>query len=182
MVNGKQKLDANRVSMEKTLGRLFLPALMILPLTSNYEIEKLAPNWRFPVRLKPSGSPALVAVFLLFVSGPIFAHHGAASYDTSKMTTLKGTVTTIQWMNPHVVIDIEVNDTAAKAQKYIVESVSPLGLSRNGWTKDMLKPGDRITVTGNLSKNGTHILRLKKIVFPEGKELTIQSGEDYAGQ
>jgi len=63
-----------------------------------------------------------------------------------------------------------------------VESVSPLGLSRIGWTKDSLKPGDQITVTGNLSKNGTRILRLKKIVFPTGKELTIQSGEDYSGQ
>jgi hypothetical protein len=134
------------------------------------------------VKDKLIGPPALAAVLLLLVSGPIFAHHGAASYDISKMTTLKGTVTSIQWMNPHAEIDIDVNDPAGKAQKYIVESVSPLGLSRNGWTKDSLKPGDQITVTGNLSKNGTHILRLKKILFPTGKELTIQSGEDYAGQ
>jgi len=85
-------------------------------------------------------------------------------------------------VNPHAEIDIEVNDATAQTQKYTVESVSPLGLSRNGWTKDSLKPGDQISVTGNLSKNGTHILRLKKIVFPGGKELTILSGEDYAGQ
>ena len=134
------------------------------------------------MKVKPSGPPALVAVLFLFVSVPIFAHNGAASYDISKLITLKGTVTSIQWMNPHAEIDIDVNETTGKAQKYIVESVSPLGLSRNGWTKDLLKPGDQITVTGNLSKNGTHILRLKKIVFPTGKELTIQSGEDYAGQ
>jgi Family of unknown function (DUF6152) len=134
------------------------------------------------VKIKRSGLPALVAVFLLVVSVPIFAHHGAASYDISKMITLKGTVTSIQWINPHAEIDMEVNDTTGRTQKYIVESVSPLGLSRNGWTKDALKPGDQITVTGNLSKNGTHILRLKKIVFPTGKELTINSGEDYAGQ
>ena len=126
--------------------------------------------------------PPLLGVVLLSVSVPIFAHHGAASYDISKMTTLKGTVTSIRWVNPHAEIDIEVNDATAKTQKYIVESVSPLGLSRNGWTKDSLKPGDQISVTGNLSKNGTHILRLKKIVFPTGKELTILSGEDYAGQ
>jgi hypothetical protein len=134
------------------------------------------------VKIKLSGPPALAAVVLLLVSVPIFAHHGAASYDVSKMMTLKGTVTSIRWVNPHAEIDMEVNETAGKTQKYIVESVSPLGLTRNGWTKDSLKPGDQITVTGNLSKNGTHILRLKKIVFPTGKELTIQSGEDYAGQ
>jgi hydrogenase maturation factor len=134
------------------------------------------------LKIKLLVPPALAAIFLLLVSVPAFAHHGAASYDTSKMTTLKGTVTSIQWMNPHATIDIEVNDTTGKAEKYIVESVSPLGLSRNGWTKDSLKPGDQITVTGNLSKNGTHILRLKKIVFPNGKELTLQNGEDYPGQ
>jgi Family of unknown function (DUF6152) len=134
------------------------------------------------MKVSPLGTPALGAVFLLLVSLSLFAHHGAASYDTSKMTTLKGTVTSVQWMNPHAEIEIEVNDTAGKAQKYTVESVSPLGLSRIGWTKNSVKPGDQITVTGNLSKNGMHILRLKKIVFPTGEELTIQSGEDYSGQ
>lgn len=132
------------------------------------------------MKVKVLGPPALGAVLLLLLPVPIFAHHGAASYDITKMTTLKGTVTSIQWMNPHAEIDIEVNDASGTVQKYIVESVSPLGLSRNGWTKNLLKPGDQITVTGNLSKNGTHIIRLKKIVFPTGKELTIQSGEDYA--
>jgi hypothetical protein len=128
------------------------------------------------------GPPALGVVLLLLVSVPIFAHHGAASYDISKMTTLKGTVTSIQWMNPHAEIDIDVNDATGKAQKYIVESVSPLGLSRIGWTQNALKPGDQITVTGNLSKNNSHFIRLKKIVFPTGKELSIMSGEDYADQ
>ena len=134
------------------------------------------------MKAKLSGPPALAAVLLFLVSVPILAHHGAASYDLSKMTSLKGTVMNIQWMNPHAEISIEVNDPTGQPQKYIVESVSPLGLSRIGWTKDSLKPGDQISVTGNLSKNGTHILRLKKIVFPTGKELTILSGEDYAGQ
>ena len=134
------------------------------------------------MKVKLLGPPALAAVLFLLVSVPIFAHHGAASYDISKMTTLKGTITSIQWMNPHATIDIDVSETTGKIQKYTVESVSPLGLSRNGWTKDSLKPGDQITVTGNLSKNGTHILRLKKIVFPDGKVLTLQNGEDYPTQ
>lgn len=134
------------------------------------------------MKVRLLGCMVWAVVFLLAVCAPIFAHHGAASYDTSKMTTLKGTITSIQWMNPHATIDIEVNDATGKNLKYTVESVSPLGLSRNGWTKDSLKPGDQITVTGNLSKNGTHILRLKKIVFPDGKEVTLQNGEDYPGQ
>jgi hypothetical protein len=134
------------------------------------------------MKIRFLGPPALPAVFFLLVSVPIFAHHGAASYDISKMTTLKGTVTSIQWMNPHAEIDMEVKDAAGKPQKYIVESVSPLGLSRIGWTQSALKEGDQITVTGNLSKNNSHFIRLKKIVFPTGKELSIMSGEDYADQ
>jgi hypothetical protein len=134
------------------------------------------------VKVKLFGPPLLGVVVLFSVSVPIFAHHGAASYDISKMTTLKGTVASVQWMNPHTEVDIDVNDAAGKPEKYIVESVSPLGLSRIGWTKSSLKPGDQITVTGNLSKNGTHILRLKKIVFPSGEELTLQNGEDYPSQ
>ena len=134
------------------------------------------------MKLRFFGPPALASILLLLVSVPIFAHHGAASYDISKMTTMKGTVTNIRWVNPHAEIDMEVNDAMGKAQKYIVESVSPLGLSRIGWTQSALKPGDQITVTGNLSKNNTHIIRLKKIVFPTGKELSIMSGEDYADQ
>jgi Family of unknown function (DUF6152) len=134
------------------------------------------------MKFKLLGPPALVVVLIHLVSVPLFAHHGAASYDITKMTTLKGTVTSIQWMNPHAEIDMEVNDATGKAQKYIVESVSPLGLSRIGWTQNALKPGDQITVTGNLSKNNAHFIRLKKIVFPTGKELSIMSGEDYADQ
>ena len=133
------------------------------------------------MKVKLSGPPALAALLLL-LAVPVLAHHGAASYDTSKLITLKGTITSIQWVNPHATIDIEVNEAAGKTQKYIVESVSPLGLSRLGWTKDSLNTGDQITVTGNLSKNGTRILRLKKIVFPTGKELTLQNGEDYPNQ
>lgn len=134
------------------------------------------------MRIKRLGPPSLAVVVFLLVSVPIFAHHGAASYDLSKVTTLKGTVTGIQWINPHATINIDVNDTTGKTQKYIVESVSPLGLSRRGWTKDSIKLGDQITVTGNLSQNGTHILRLKKIVLPSGQEFTIDSGEDYPSQ
>ena len=133
------------------------------------------------MRIKPSAFAALVALSVLAFASPAFAHHGAASYDISKMTTVKGTVTAVQWINPHVEVDIDVTGSTGRPEKYVVESVSPLGLSRNGWTKDSVKPGDQITVTGNLSKNGGHILRLKKIVFADSHELTILSGEDYAG-
>jgi hypothetical protein len=128
------------------------------------------------------GPPALAAAILLLFSIPVIAHHGAVSYDITKILTFKGTVTRVQWMNPHAEIEMDVTDAPGKTQKYTVESISPLSLTRIGWTQNSIKPGDQIVVTGNLSKNGTHIIRLKKIVFPAGNELTIHSGEDYADQ
>lgn len=134
------------------------------------------------MRVMRVGPPALAAAILLLFSIPVIAHHGAVSYDITKMLTFKGTVTRVQWMNPHAEIEMDVTDAAGKTQKYTVESISPLSLTRIGWTQNSIKPGDQIVVTGNLSKNGTHIIRLKKIVFPAGNELTIHSGEDYADQ
>ena len=119
------------------------------------------------------GFLALVSVLLL-VSAPVHAHHGAASYDTNKLTTLKGTVTDFQFMNPHSVIFFNVSDAAGTAEKWTAEALSATSMSRQGWTKNILKPGDQVTVIGNISKNGTHTMRLNKVVLPTGKELTIE--------
>ena len=115
------------------------------------------------------------------ISAPAFAHHGAAAYET-KLTTLKGTVTEFQFVNPHAQILFEVSDASGKNRKWIAESVSPAAMSRSGWTRNTLKPGDPVTVTGNCSKNGTPAMRLSKIVLADGRELDITRGEDYAGQ
>jgi hypothetical protein len=114
------------------------------------------------------------AVVLLLVSAPVFAHHGAASYDMDKITTLNGTVTDYQFMNPHTVIIFDVNDASGNSQKWTAEALSATSMVRQGWSKNALKPGDHVTVIGNISKNGSHTIRLSKIVLPTGKELTIE--------
>jgi hypothetical protein len=111
----------------------------------------------------------LAAVLTLSISA--FAHHGIAEYDTSKTTTLKGTVTAFEFANPHAMIDLEVK-TDTGVEKWQVESNSPNLLSRAGWTRNTLKPGDQITVIGQAAKNGSKLLRLQKIVFANGQELT----------
>lgn len=123
-----------------------------------------------------------LAVGLLMVSAPIFAHHGASAYDTKKSTTLKGTVTDFQFMNPHSELFFEVKDATGKVEKWTAEAVSMVTMSRLGWSKNMLKPGDQITVTGNRAKNGSPTMRLSKVVLANGKEFVIQRGEDYVDQ
>ena len=124
---------------------------------------------------------ALVAA-LLWVSGWAFAHHGAAGYDSNKLTTLKGTVTDYRFQNPHAQIFIDVKDSSGKVQNWVLEAVGIATLSRSGWTKSIMKPGDAITVTGNPAKNGSPSMRLTKVVLASGKELGLERGEDYTGQ
>jgi hypothetical protein len=120
------------------------------------------------------------ALFLLSIPG--FAHHGAAGYDSNKVTTLKGTVTDFRFQNPHAQIFLGVKDSNGKVQNWILEAVGIATLSRSGWTKSILKPGDEITVSGNPAKNGSPAMRLTKVVLANGKELGLERGEDYAGQ
>jgi len=113
----------------------------------------------------------LVAAVIL-ISGPALAHHGETNYDTEKLVTVKGSVTSFQFINPHAQITMDVKNEKGDVEKWICEERSPAMLVRNGgWDKNTLKPGDVITAVGFRAKNGTNILRLKKIVLADGKEL-----------
>jgi hypothetical protein len=133
--------------------------------------------------MKSRGSTLFaLAVGLLALSIPMFAHHGASAYDTKKLTTLKGTVTDFQFMNPHSEIFFEVKAADGKVEKWSAEAASMVTMSRLGWTKTLFKPGDPITVVGNRAKNGSPTMRLSKVVLANGREFAVQRGEDYADQ
>jgi Family of unknown function (DUF6152) len=118
----------------------------------------------------------------LFASAPVLAHHGASAYETKKLTTLKGTVTDFQFMNPHSEIFFEVKNADGKVEKWSAEAASMVTLSRLGWSRNLFKPGDQITVVGNRAKNGSPTMRLSKVVLANGKEFAVQRGEDFADQ
>ena len=124
----------------------------------------------------------VLTAWIFLISAPISAHHGGSSYDGKKLTTLKGTVTEFQFVNPHSEIFFDVADASGKVQKWTAEAVSVASLSRYGWTKSTFKPGDQITITGNLAKNGSYTMRLSKVVLPSGKVLSVERAEDYADQ
>jgi len=108
----------------------------------------------------------------LIVSAPVPAHHGETNYDTEKLVSVKATVTEFQFINPHVQIFLDATNDKGEVEKWTCEARSPAMLVRNGdWDKNTLKPGDVITAIGFQSKNGAKILRLKKIVLSNGKEL-----------
>jgi hypothetical protein len=118
---------------------------------------------------------------LLGMSVPVFGHHGAASYDP-KLTTQKGTVTDFKFINPHSEIYFDVTDAAGNGQKWIAEAVSVASMSRDGWTKNTLKPGDRVTISVFPSNVGSSRGLLAKIVL-NGKVIIDDVGRGrQAGQ
>ena len=119
------------------------------------------------------------ATVVLLFAGPMFAHHGAAAYDTSQTTTLKGTVVEFDFINPHCQLFINVPDDSGKTVKWNGEFTNPGTLHRRGWTKDMFKPGDPITLIGNRAKNGATVLRVLKLELADGRVITALGGEDY---
>jgi hypothetical protein len=115
---------------------------------------------------------------LLSLSGPVSAHHGASPYDSKTLSTLKGTVSDFQFINPHVVLSVDVVNDKGKTETWIAEANSPNVLSRHGWDRNIIKKGDQITLIGNPGKNGSKTLRLQKVVLANGQELDPNSLAD----
>jgi hypothetical protein len=119
-----------------------------------------------------------VIIVLLAISAPVMAHHGASPYDAKKLATLKGTVSDFQFINPHVVLTVEVMNEKGQSESWIAEANSPNVLSRHGWDRNIIKKGDEITLIGNPGKNGSKTLRLQKVVLANGHELDPNSLTD----
>jgi len=117
---------------------------------------------------------ATVSAAALFIaSGLALAHHGAAAFDTDKMVTVNGAVTEMVYTNPHVQVYWEVKNEKGVSEKWQGELTAPNKLNRAGWNKNTLKPGDKITVSGNPNKNNPHTLWIRKLVGPEGNALPL---------
>ena len=112
---------------------------------------------------------ALAFIAALAIAVPALAHHGGAAFDQTKQQTLQGTVTQLDFVNPHVVVWFDV--PSAKWSGWLT---APNKLQRAGWTKNTLKPGDTLTVVGNQQKNGSPVLQIRKIAGPEGDLPTFE--------
>lgn len=114
-----------------------------------------------------------VAVGLLVVSVPLFAHHSTASYDMQHLVTFTATVTGLEFTNPHVLIHFEVRDESGNVEKWTALTAPPQRLYRAGWNTKILKPGDQITITGAPHKDGKKEMGLGKLVLPNGQALGL---------
>jgi len=109
---------------------------------------------------------------MLAAASPLLAHH-SWPVDFSKEVTVKGEVTEFSWGNPHVMIGLEVRTEDGKIEKWSVGGPSTTRMAANGWDKNSLKMGDMIVGTGYRFSDGQRILRLQKIVMPDGKVMFL---------
>ncbi len=122
----------------------------------------------------------LTVALLVVAAAPMAAHHSfAAEFDITKPVTITGKVTKIEWTNPHAYLFIDVADAQTGAvTNWEIEMGSPNGLTRLGWTRTLLKPGDAVTVEGSLGRNKPNLANARSVVMTEtGKKLGAASSE-----
>jgi hypothetical protein len=114
-------------------------------------------------------SHVALMIGLLVLTIPTLAHHGTSAYDPTKTLKLNGTVTSFEWVNPHVSLGWDVKADNGGVEHWVVELTSPGMLTRSGWHHDSVKPGDEVTVYFHPTKNGTKWGIFQRVVFADGR-------------
>ena len=115
---------------------------------------------------------AVAAAGALLSTASASAHHSfAAEFDRNLPITVTGTVTKVEWMNPHARFYIDAKDDAGKIVNWDFELASPNGLMRRGWNRNSMKVGDTVTVTGHRAKNNPAVGNASSVVLADGKKL-----------
>jgi hypothetical protein len=114
---------------------------------------------------------------------PLLAHHAfEAEFDRSKPITITGSVTKVEWFNPHARFYVDAKDETGKVNNWDFELSSPNGLMRRGWSRNTLKIGDVVTVTGHRAKNSPYVGNAATVVTADGKKLFAGSSSGDEGQ
>ena len=132
-------------------------------------------------RVIPCVLAMALGVFLW--TGALHAHHSfAAEYDAKKPVTLNGSVTKVEWSNPHVHFYMNVKDEAGAVTQWELTMGAVNGLLRRGWTRSMLKPDDVVTVDGYLARDGPHLANARMVTLSDGRKMSGGTMPDASGR
>ncbi len=124
-----------------------------------------------------SRSVSVVLAWFLAMTVPLIAHHGSASFDNDKETTLKGIVTEWTWSNPHCFLRLEAKDDTGTVRTWVLETGNPTDISGRGFRRSSFKAGDAVTVTLTPVKSGAPIGRLRSTILADGTTLPVRATE-----
>src|SRR5438552_14061667 len=114
----------------------------------------------------------IVGIGLLSATAAVQAHHAvAAEFDADKPVKLQGTVSRVDWINPHIWIHLDVKEPDGKVVDWAVEGGAPNAMFRRGWNKESIPAGVQVTVDGYRAKNGENKANGKDVLLPDGRKL-----------
>ena len=123
--------------------------------------------------MRASSLAALLLSLAVGASGPVLAHHGGAAYDQTGTIEVQATMKELQFANPHVLLFFDVTNEKGETETWSGWLTAPTKLSRAGWTKNTLKAGDKVQISGRPHKAGQKVIQIRRLVAPDGQELPL---------
>lgn len=115
-----------------------------------------------------------VMLWLILAGAPALAHHSlAAEFDASRPVTLRGTITKLSWMNPHVYVWIDAEGSDGKVTNWMIESAAPNYLLHLGWSRGAVSVGDLVTIQAYVSKDQSRLAKMELVTLPDGRRLNV---------
>jgi len=131
--------------------------------------------------MRNHGAPLAAIALSAVLAWPAAAHHSfAAEFDANNPVTLHGTITKMEWINPHSWLHIEVKNADGTTTAWMIEGATPNTLLRRGFTRDAVKAGTEITIVGYRAKNGANRANGRDLVLPDGSRLFMGSANTGA--